>query len=618
MKRHIIKFLIFIFIAVFSLQGFSQNTENAQIKRLKRAITIFNFAEQVRYNDTNTNTDFVIGVLGKDRALIDLKSLSQKRKIKNKPVKVVNFNDVKAITDVDLIYVNSNKNFDIDYILDKISGNNTLLVTEDYPYNSSMINIINIGDGFQYEINETIIAYNNISPTFTLRKNAISSIEKWKQLFQTSEKKRQEAQVKLLESKDSIKHKNEDIQSKESEIESQKAIINSKNSQLNTKDESLQIQQLEINELISLSEFQKKKYSEKLEIEKRLETLILRQIDSLKGQQVQIVASGDKIIDQQHILIKQEASILDKEAKTKHINDKLNTQLTINYLLAALLLLALVSGVLLYRNYITKNKLNRELRKKNDEISNKALALTSKNKELEEFTFIASHDLKEPLATISGLVNLLKEDNKDNLNEESKTMITFIDESSKRMRTLIDSLLEYSKLGKNQKKTPIYCNPLIKEIISDLSNVINRNKAEVTYQNLPIVNASVLELRIVFQNLINNAIKFKKPDVDPKVSVSYKIIKPEHHITPEYKNKPFWQFQIQDNGIGIAEKQKAKIFAIFHRLHTREEYEASGIGLAFCKKIVESLGGKIWFESELNIGTTFYFTIPKTSLPEKK
>lgn len=617
MKPHIIKSLILIFVVVFSLQGFSQNAENAQIKRLKRAILIFNFAEQVQYNDTNTNTDFVIGILGKDRTLIDLKSLSKKRKIKNKPVKVVNFNDVKSIANVDLIYVNSNKNFDIDYILDKISGNNTLLVTEDYPYNSSMINIVNIGDGFQYEINKSILAYNNISPTYNLTKNAISSIEKWKQLFQTSENKLQETQVNLLKSKDSIKYKNEEILSKKSEIEFQKETINSKNSQLNTKDESLQNKQLEIKELISLSQFQKKKYSEKLKIEKKLEIRISKQIDSLKNQQAQIVVSSIKIKDQQDFLKKQEANIRDKETKAKQINNKLNTQLTINYLLAAFLLLALLSGILLYRNYITKNRLNKELQKKNNVISKNTSALISKNKELEEFTYIASHDLKEPLATISGLINLLKDDNKDNFNDDSKTMMAYIDESSKRMRTLIDSLLEYSKLGKNKKKTPIDCNPLLEEITSDLSNIINRNKAEVTYQNLPIVAASTLELRIIFQNLINNAIKFKKPDVDPKITVSYKIVIPEHDVAPEYENKAFWQFEIQDNGIGIAEEHKAKIFAIFQRLHTREEYEGSGIGLAFCKKIIESLGGKIWFESELNIGTTFYFTIPKSSEPKK-
>jgi signal transduction histidine kinase len=595
------KFLIkcfFIILGIVSVKGSAQETNNEQVKRVKRAIFIFNIAEQTYFGDTNTNSDFIIGVLGKDRAIIDLKSLANKRQIKNKQVKVVGFSSVKNIENVDVLYTNFNNNFDISYVLNKISGNNTLLITENYPFNSSMVNIVNVGEDFQYEINENIMARNNISAHSGLKKNAISSIEKWKQIFQSTEKKLVKTKVKLFKTIDSIKLK-------EQKLQFQKEAINVKENEIRAKEESITFQENEIKELISISEFQKKKYADKLIIERQLEQRIIKQIEALNKQQQQIAESNTEILEQKAVLAKQKEDLENTELKVNVVTKKLSAQRIINYLLLALVLVAIILGWVLYKNYYQTKRLNSILKQKNDMIYSQSFTLASKNKELEEFAYITSHDLKEPLATISGLISLLRDDYEDKLDDDALMSMDFIDQSSDRMRTQIDDLLEYSKLGKSKDKVSIDCNILLDEITFDISNAISRFNAKIIYEDLPTLFASKVEIRGVFQNLINNAIKFKRADVNPVVTITYKLLS----YAPQ--NKAYWQFEIADNGIGIAEKHKHKIFSIFQRLHSREEYEGTGIGLSFCKKIVESLGGQIWFESEINKGTTFFFTIPK-------
>ncbi|WP_158651297.1 YfiR/HmsC family protein [Pseudotamlana carrageenivorans] len=595
--RTLLYILIFCLLSQESILH-AQAPLNEQIKRVKRALFIFNLSDQIQFLDNNTNPNFTIGVLGKDRTVIDLRGLSQKRQIKNKPVRVVNFKTIKDIYDVDVVYVNHNKNFNVNYILNKISGNNTLLITEDYPFNSSMVNIVNIGEEFQYEINEDLLNANNLGVSYSLKQNAISSIEKWKQFFQDTEHQLEATQEALQLAKSDIKHKNDNITK-------QKKTINAINSQIHQQNDVLKTQESEINELISLSEFQKKKYSEKLQIEKQLETRILEQMEDLKEKQAFISSNNATITLQQDTLEKQKQEIEAKLEKINLINKSLSTQKTVNYLLLALLIIIVISVILIYRNYKSIKLLNEDLQEKNNNIFNKSLEIASKNKELEEFAYITSHDLKEPLTTISGLIDLLQDDYKDKLDEDAIISMNFISKSSYRMRNLIDALLNYSRLGKANEKTEINCNTLVSEIIHDLDNAIHRNQAVITYQDLPTIRASEIELRVLFQNLINNAIKFKKPNTSPIINISCSTTVPEH------QTQVFWQFEVTDNGIGIKKQHKDKVFAIFQRLHSRETYEGTGIGLAFCKKILESLGGQIWFESTLNEGTTFFFTIPQ-------
>jgi PAS domain S-box-containing protein len=248
------------------------------------------------------------------------------------------------------------------------------------------------------------------------------------------------------------------------------------------------------------------------------------------------------------------------------------------------------------------HKLNKNLelrvaeRTRQLETINKELAFHIK--EIEQFNFIASHDLQEPLRTLTNFTQLIKEDYAGKLDEDGNKYIDSIYNSAARMRTLVKGLLDYSLLGREGVMTSVDCNKIVSEVLSDMHDALNISRANVTVQELPTLIGYATELRLLFQNLIDNAIKFQKKESRPEIIIS--VVSHEDE----------WAFAIQDNGIGIEEKDKDKIFLIFQRMHNRSDYEGTGIGLSHCKKIVEIHGGKIWVESRKDIGSTFRFTIP--------
>jgi signal transduction histidine kinase len=230
------------------------------------------------------------------------------------------------------------------------------------------------------------------------------------------------------------------------------------------------------------------------------------------------------------------------------------------------------------------------------EASNKELVF--RLSEIEQLTYIAAHDLQEPLLTLTNFTNLLKEEYAEKLEDEGNQYIGFISRSAGRMKELVRGMLDYSLLGKEAELTIVDCNTIIGEVQADLAASIGACNASISVQLLPTINCYPTEMRLLFQNLVNNAIKFRRAEVLPAIKISV---------------EPFetgWKFTIADNGIGIEKKNLEKVFAIFKRLHNRSEYEGTGIGLAHCKKIVELHRGKIWVESVPEKGSRFIFTIP--------
>lgn len=589
------KFLLFILLAF--LNTFNSFAQTEEVKRRQRALFIFNFAEQIGWSKTIKN-DFTIGVLGKDQVYTNLKDLAKWRKIQNKPVKIKRFSSIKDIKNVQLVFVNQKFNYDINYLIHKITNKNILLVTEDYGYKTSMINIVSVNNSFSYEINEQLLSKENFKIAPSLKRFAISSSEKWKQLYKTTEKE-------LTKAEETTSEQKEVIENKEQKIQSQQQTIKVQEKELTVKDESIQEQTEEIEKLFDENEFQKKKYEEKLLIEKELEKRIQKQLDSIQKQEKNILLINSEIKKQHKKLVEQSEEIDLKETILKEKDHKLNTQKTINYLLIILVGFVLLISFLIFRSYTTLKKFNKELAIKNNQINKQAIQLAAKNKELEQFAHITSHDLKEPLASIFSFANELEENHKEELSEDAGTFVRFITRASNRGLQFIDALLGYFKLGNSESTSElINCNKLISDIETDLSSLITRNNATINKGELPTITGSTIELRLLFQNLINNAIKFKKTDTDPIINITSQKISPDNNHTF------YWKFSISDNGIGIADEHKDRIFIIFKRIHSKEQYDGTGIGLAYCKKIVESIGGKIWFESQKDIGTTFHFTIP--------
>ncbi|NME70294.1 sensor histidine kinase [Flammeovirga aprica] len=240
------------------------------------------------------------------------------------------------------------------------------------------------------------------------------------------------------------------------------------------------------------------------------------------------------------------------------------------------------------------NKYLDKLKKKNEEVE-------EKNKELEHFAYICSHDLSEPLRTVTGFIGIIKEES-DPTNDKLNTYFGFVEQANNRMDTMISSLLNFSKLNKNSSHQQLNTQNLIQEVKVDINTLMLEKKATINFSDLPVIHGMPTQIKQVFQNLIINGIKYQIPDVKPVITISCQE-------TPDY-----WEFCVADNGIGIKEKNLNKIFHMFTRLHLDDEYKGEGIGLAFCKKIIEMHKGKIWVESEYKKGSQFYFTIKK-SLP---
>jgi PAS domain S-box-containing protein len=237
------------------------------------------------------------------------------------------------------------------------------------------------------------------------------------------------------------------------------------------------------------------------------------------------------------------------------------------------------------------------------ELSRKTADLVRSNQDLEQFAYIASHDLQEPLRTITRFVQLLQKRYHGKLDQDAEEFIDFIVGGTKRMQQLIDDLLTYSRVN-TMKEPPRLMNSedALKTAMQNLKYVLDEAKGTVRYEKMPSIVADERQMTQVFQNVIGNALKFHGKDA-PQIEIS------------AFMKENDWIFSVRDNGIGIDPKYKDRIFEIFQRLHAHDEYSGTGIGLAIAKKIVERHDGRIWVDSEPGAGSTFYFTIP--AVPNK-
>ena len=237
-------------------------------------------------------------------------------------------------------------------------------------------------------------------------------------------------------------------------------------------------------------------------------------------------------------------------------------------------------------------------RRRAEELARRADDLARSNADLEQFAYVASHDLQEPLRMVTGYCDLLQRRYKGKLDSDADDFITFAAEGAQRMQELVRGLLEYSRVGPHARiDAPIDSGEAFERALANLRMAIDESGAVVKRGRLPTVLADATQLEHVFQNLVGNAIKFHGP-LTPQIDI--KVV----------RQNGMWQFSVKDNGIGIDMRYADKVFAIFQRLHGRGEYAGTGLGLAICKKIIERHDGTIWFESQPGHGTTFYFTLP--------
>ncbi len=235
-------------------------------------------------------------------------------------------------------------------------------------------------------------------------------------------------------------------------------------------------------------------------------------------------------------------------------------------------------------------------------LARRTAELARSNAELEQFAYVVSHDLNEPLRMVTSYLQLIESRYKGQLDSDADEFISFAVDGARRMQRLIKDLLAYSRIQRRGRPfASTELDGVLKRVLLDLAVAIGENEAEITHDPLPTIEADEMQMGQLLQNLICNAIKFRRDE------------RPRIHVGCEDKGD-FYAFSVRDNGIGIAEDQRGRIFDVFQRLHPTEEYPGTGIGLAICRRIVERHGGRIWIESEPGKGSTFLFRLPRQSM----
>jgi PAS domain S-box-containing protein len=253
------------------------------------------------------------------------------------------------------------------------------------------------------------------------------------------------------------------------------------------------------------------------------------------------------------------------------------------------------------RNITNRREMEDNLKIALEAKKNLVKELKRSNKELEQFAYMASHDLQEPLRMVTSFVKLLEKRYKGQLDSNADEYIYYAVDGAERMQKLIKDLLTYSRItSKNEEFELVNLESIVDKSILNLTVSIKENNARITYDALPTIMADPSLITQLFQNLVGNAIKFRAEDEAPEI-----------HVKAE-DNGDEWIFQVIDNGIGIDSQHKDLIFEVFQRLHEKNEYPGTGIGLSMCQKIIERHNGDIWVESELGEGSKFCFTIPKS------
>lgn len=583
----------FLLSLLTSLQSIGQDEE---IRVKQRAIFIYNFARQVVWPNDSELDFFTVGVLGEDAVLPELSKMTrQGRTIRGHTLRVRRISRLSDIRRYQLVYLHKKFNYDIEEVLQYAHDQNVLVVSEGYGFNESMINIIDTPDGFEFELNETRLNIEGFVVSNGLRRSSITTAERWQELYQSSSRTLEEVRSRSAEQEQALSKQEEEISRLNRRINDQLALIDKRNVEV----EALQKEINQQNE--ELQELQERSEAQKLAIERReLERLDQEQTfeNEIEKRQEEI-EQIDQTLEAQKLLLEDQGYQIDEQKSLLRIQrQELNAQEWFTILFAILAALSLITIFFIWRGYQIKRKANETLAVKNAAIEKQAREIDQKSQEMEQFAYIASHDLQEPLNTISGSLSLI---DGQQLDEVGTSSVKFIDDAINRMRKMILGLMEHARLGSDVEFQELDGNQLLEGVKTNLRQRILDKRAKVEWGTMPSIYGHEVELTLLFQNLINNALKFMKPDEIPEVHIS----------AQEYVEdaRQYWLFRVQDNGIGIDPAHQQKIFGLFQRLNSRSAYEGSGIGLAHCKKIVELHGGKIWVESELGLGSTFCFTI---------
>lgn len=604
-----VKYIIFVCIICswFSTSSVAQTVDRS----VAVSAYIYNFAKNVLWQHEEDIKEFRFHIIGTDKDIInEMKKMSQTKTLRGKPIKITNSTNLENTDGIHLIFITYDNRDKLNDIYNSVEGKNTLIVT-DLCNNKKdiMINIINSDVGsLRFEINKSNIISQNImimpdiillggtevdvSALYYEGQQSLRSLQKQIDSLAYSNNELEKIQKSIIKELNANQDSLKDLLSK---IADQQVVLDKQKLLLNQRDQKIKKQTNEIQE----NERYFNLLTSKIELQ---DSEILKRQQTLEDQEEEIATKKNRIAEQTNTLKNQDLTI--------------NRQRNLMYLLIIIVILVIALVIAIYRSYRIKQKMNRELEIKVKERTNELNILNAKleervtqrtaqlvaiNKELESFSYSISHDLRAPLRAIYGFSQILSTRHKESLNQEGQQYINYVVAASVRMEQLINDLLNFSRLGrKSIELHPVDLNDILNEMKMEFKQQLDEIKAELVIENnFPVITGDKSLLRQIFLNLIGNAITYRRKEVPLILKISYE---------EENKNS---LIKVSDNGIGIKKEYWAKIFNIFQRLHSEEDYPGTGIGLATVKKSVELMNGEIIVDSVFGEGSTFIIKFMK-------
>jgi len=643
-----------IFLSIFFI--FFIKSLNAQEVQRHETISnlIYNFASNLEWENENIINEYNFLIISQDKIIIEaLTKLSNTKELKNKPIKItVSSTYLNSYNNIHLVFAGKEFEKHHNAIFEQIEGKNILLVSDNYSDKSIiMMNFLESGIKTPFfEINKNNILNKNfeiIEDVKLIEGTEINLAQLYRDGqsdFKRLQLQNESFEKKLSQLENSINIKSLELKFIKDSLDRQSYKINYQQKILENQFKTLKKHEAQLKEQINKIKIQQNKIGAQAPLILKQENEIKGQIkkikeqqDMFKSQSIELQAQKNEIEKGNELLKIQKQEIFSQSKTLAKQGLTIHRQRYVLFLFAVIIVLVVIMGIIIYSGYKHKQKMNielelrvlertMELNKINQQLKyelverhkaeaevqelNKTLELRIKertaqlsriNIELESYSYSISHDLRTPLRAILGFSQILNRRYTEALNEEGQQYLNYIIESSVRMEELIKDLLAFSKLGRNAVTLhQINLNDVIRQVHIDFKEKIDEINANfITEINLPVIQGDNSLLNQIFSNLFENAIKYRRKEVNLIINVSYS----EHGR--------FYRINVADNGIGIAPENQEKIFNIFQRLHTEEEYDGTGIGLATVKKAVNLINGNISVQSQLGKGSIFIVELPK-------